>query len=152
MATDPAARATGQLKTFGAVVLIWSILAAVLSVLMGLNTVVGFMLQPQYNPGMTGPGAQQFQFTQQMSQTIAYVLLGLSLVWTVSLAILGFRLGPALGRLEPVRRWGLVWCALNLVICPFGTGIGIWGLVLLTRPAVVAVLEGGGGGPVGVEL
>lgn len=143
----------GALKTYGMVVLIWSILAAVMSVLFGLNAVVGLMLQPA-QPDFSGGANPSYLWGQQVGQVVMYVVVGAFLVWTMFLALLGLRIGPALGRLEPVRRWAIVWCAGNLILCPFGTGIGIWGLVLMLREETRHLLEGGDAGadlPVGIE-
>ncbi|MHC5019658.1 MAG: hypothetical protein ACYTGX_06020 [Planctomycetota bacterium] len=147
---DPAKRMAGRVKTFGAVVLIWSILAAVMSVLVGLNTVVSVMMQGMQAPGPGMPPAAVKSY--YMVQYATWGILGLGLLWTFILALLGLRIGPALARLDDVRRWALIWCAANLIVCPFGTGIGIWGLILLTRPEAAAVLEGGVEGPAGVAV
>lgn len=147
---DAAKAMAGKLKTFGTVVLIWSILAAVMSVLVGLNTVVSIMMQGLQAPAPGMPAAAVKSY--YMVQYATWGIMGLGLLWTFMLGLLGLRIGPALARLDAVRRWSVIWCAANLVVCPFGTGIGIWGLILLTRPEAAAVLEGGFEAPAGVEV
>ncbi len=149
MPTAPQSAIAARVETFGAVVVIWSVLMGVAAVLFGLNSVVGAMLQPQVEVG-AGPGAQQFAMTQQMSQWVGFAVSALALLWCLGLALLGLRVGPAVGRIDPVRSWAIVWSVGNLIVCPFGTGIGLWGLTLLLRADTAELLESGGG-PVAVE-
>ncbi len=45
-----------------------------------------------------------------------------------------------------LKRWGrvlsLVFCGISLLSLPFGTALGVWGLIALTRPATVKLFQG----------
>jgi hypothetical protein len=139
-----------RVETFGSVMLIWSILMGVAAVLFGLNSVVGAMLQPRIvMDAAAGPAGRQFAMTQQWSQWAGFAMTGLALLWCLGLALAGLRIGPALGRIDSVRRWAIIWCVGNIIVCPFGTGIALWGLALLLRADAAELLESGA--PAGIE-
>jgi hypothetical protein len=54
-----------------------------------------------------------------------------------------------------LKGWGrgmsLAFCGISLVNIPFGTALGIWGIIVLTRPETATLFRDGQGRPYGQE-
>ena len=113
----------GQVKALGAVQLVFAVLAVV-----GALFILASGQYAAYAVEEEGNEPEAADLVRAVMRVLGFVLLlygGLGIAGAIGLFML--------------QGWGrglsLAFCGISLIQIPFGTALGIWGLIALTRPA-----------------